>query len=86
MLDSSDVGSVNCIRVFSNTNTWIDFVIIPWNDDDFTKTEEIVSKAYDDWWELPDAECEPIADWVCRYLTESNIKFDIYFRNEEEDE
>lgn len=49
MLDSSDVGIVNCIRVFSNTNTWIDFVIIPWNDDDFTKAEEIVGKVYDDW-------------------------------------
>lgn len=86
MLDNSNLIITKCINVFSDMNTWIDFVIIPCNDDDFTKAEEIVSKAYDDWWTLPDAEFEPIADWVSRCLTENDIEFDIYFKNEEEDD
>ena len=80
------VQTTTGINVFSDMNTWIDFVIIPCNDEDFTKAEEIISKAYDDWWTLPDAEFEPIADWVSRCLTENDIEFDIYFKNEEEDD
>ena len=79
------VQTTTGINVFSDMNTWIDFIIIPCKSKDFTKAEEIVSKAYDDWWTLPDAEFEPIADWVSRCLTENDIEFDIYFKNEEED-
>ena len=86
MLDNSNLIITKCINVFSDMNTWIDFVIIPCNDEDFTKAEEIVSKAYDDWWTLPDAEFEPITDWVSRCLTENDIEFEIYFKNEEEDD
>ena len=80
------IQATSGINVFSNMNTWIDFVIIPANYEDFTKAEEIVSKAYDDWWTLPDEHFEPLADWVCRCLTENNIEFEIYFKNEEEEE
>lgn len=72
------------INVFSDMNTWIDFIIIPANYEDFTKAEEIVRKAYDDWWTLPDAEFEPIADWICRCLNNNDIEFEIYLKNEEE--
>ena len=40
---------------------------------------------FEDWWELPDAQFEPIVDWVSRCLTENDIEFDIYFKDEEED-
>ena len=86
MLDNSNLRITKCINVFSDMNTWIDFVIIPCNNEDFTKAEEIVSKAYDDWWTVPEAEFEPIGDWVSRCLTENDIEFDIYFKNEEEDD
>ena len=86
MLDNLNLRITKCINVFSDMNTWIDFVIIPCNNEDFTKAEEIVSKAYDDWWTVPDAEFEPIGDWVSRCLTENDIEFDIYFKNEEEDD
>ena len=86
MLDNSNLRITKCINVFSDMNTGIDFVIIPCNNEDFTKAEEIVSKAYDDWWTVPDAEFEPIGDWVSRCLTENDIEFDIYFKNEEEDD
>ena len=75
----------NCILIYSDMNTWIDFCILV-SDKDFNKAKEVIEKAYDDWWTLPDAEFEPIADWVSRCLTENDIEFDIYFKNEEEDD
>ena len=72
-------------HVYSELNTWIDFIIIPCKSKEFNKAKEVIEKAYDDWWTLLDAEFEPIADWVSRCLTENDIEFDIYFKNEEED-
>ncbi len=86
MLDNSNLRTTKCINVFSDMNTWIDFVIIPCNNKDFTKAEEIVRKAYDDWWTLPDTEFEPIADWICRCLDNNDIEFEIYFKDEEEND
>ena len=74
----------NCILVYSDMNTWIDFCILV-SDKDFSKAMEVTTKAYDDWWELPDAQFESIVDWVSRCLTENDIEFDIYFKDEEED-
>lgn len=72
-----------CINVYSDMNTWIDFCII--TDSDIEKANEIIEAAYDDWWEAPDAEFEPIADYIGRRLYENGIEFDIYFKDEEED-
>ena len=75
----------NCILVYSDMNTWIDFCILV-SDKDFNKAKEVIEKAYDDWWTLPDAEFEPIADWVSDKLKENGIEFEIYFKHEEEEE
>ena len=76
------IETKTCINVWSDMNTWIDFCILV--DNDFEKAEEIVRKAYDDWWELEDAAFEPIADYVSRCLYENGIEFEIYFKDEEE--
>ena len=73
----------NCILVYSDMNTWIDFCILV-SDEDFNKAMEVAAKAYNNWWELPDAQFEPLADLVSRCLTENDIEFDIYFKDEEE--
>ena len=73
----------NCILVYSDMNTWIDFCILV-SDADLEKAEEVVRKAYEDWWELPDAQFEPIADWISRCLTENEIEFEIYFKDAKE--
>jgi hypothetical protein len=73
-----------CINVWSDMNTWIDFCIIVF-ETDLEKAEEIIKKAYDEWWELPDIQFEPLADWVCRNLNKNEIKYDIYFKNETEE-
>ena len=75
----------NYILVYSDMNTWIDFCILV-SDKNFNKAMEVTAKAYDDWWTLPDAEFEPIADWVSDKLKENGIEFEIYFKHEEEEE
>lgn len=79
------VRVINGINVFSDMNTWIDFVIIPCKSEDFNKAKEVAEKAFDDWWTAPEAECEPIGDWVSDKLKENNIEFEIYFKEEESD-
>ena len=76
----------NCILIYSDMNTWIDFIIIPSKSKDLNKAKEVIEKAYDDWWTVPDAEFEPIGDWVSDKLKENGIEFEIYFKHEEEEE
>lgn len=73
-----------CINVWSDMNTWVDFCVIVYPID-LPKAEEIVQKAYDDWWELPDVQFEPLEDYVSRCLYENGIEFEIYFKDEEEE-
>ena len=75
----------NCILVYSDMNTWIDFCILV-SDEDFNKAMEVTTKAYDDWWELPDAEFLPIAEYIGNCLEDNGIEFDMYYNNEEEDD
>lgn len=76
----------NCIWVMSEMNTWIDFCIITENEKDMDRAKKIVEAAYNDWWEIEDAQFEPIADYIGSRLYEKGIEFDIYFKNESEDE
>ena len=81
------IQTKTCINVYSNMNTWIDFCIVIGAYDDFTKAEEIVQKAYDDWWDSEEADYDiPIAEYIGMELTENNIEFDMYFNNDEEEE
>ena len=80
------IQTKTCINVYSDMNTWIDFCIVIGVYEDFTKAEEIVQKAYDDWWELPDAEFLPIAEYIGNCLEDNGIEFDMYYSNEEEDD
>lgn len=79
------IETKTCINVWSDMNTWIDFCIVIGAYEDFSKAEEIVRKAYDDWWELEDAAFEPIGDYVSRCLNENGIEFEIYFKESEEE-
>ena len=76
----------NCILVYSDMNTWIDFCILV-SDEDFNKAMEVTTKAYDDWWDSEETDFDiPIAEYICMKLTENNIESEIYFKNEEEDD
>ena len=76
------VKVTKCINVYSDMNTFDDFCIIV-SDNEVEKAEDIVCKAYIDWWELSDVEFEPILDYVRRCLDKNNIEYDIYLKTKE---
>lgn len=78
------VQTKTCINVYSELNEWIDFCIVIDAHEDFVKAEEIVNKAYSDWFD--NETCEPITDYITRHLMENEIDFEIYFKDEKETE
>lgn len=51
-------------HVYSDLNTWIDFIIVVDAYEDFAEAEEIIEKAEDTYWTDEDAQCETMADWI----------------------
>lgn len=80
------VQSTSGFHVCSELNTWIDFMIVIDIYDDFTKAEEIIKKAEDSYWTDEDAQSETMADWISSKLTENNMSFETFFKDEEEDD
>lgn len=73
-------------HVYSDLNTWIDFMIVIGSYEDFTEAEEIIKKAEDTYWTDEDAESETMADWIGRKLEDNDISFEIFFKDEEEED
>ena len=69
----------NCIHVYSLTNSFIDFVIIPYDYQNIDNAKSIVSKAYDSYWSDTEASDMTMAGWIALKLNENNIDFDLYF-------
>lgn len=69
----------NCIHVYSLTNSFIDFVIIPYDYQNIDSAKSIVSEAYDSYWRDTEASDMTMADWIALKLKESDIDFDLYF-------
>ena len=69
----------NCIHVYSLTNSFIDFVIIPYDYQNIDNAKSIVSKAYDSYWSDMEASDMTMAGWIALKLNENNIDFDLYF-------
>ena len=69
----------NCIHVYSLTNSFIDFVIIPYDYQNIDNAKSIVSEAYDSYWSDTEASDMTMADWIALKLKENNIDFDLYF-------
>lgn len=72
-----------CINVWSDMNTWIDFCILV-SEPDFEMAKAIIEKAYSDWWD--DDTCETLADYVGICLKECGIEYEIYFKEDDEEE
>ena len=69
----------NCIHVYSLTNSFIDFVIIPYDYQNIDNAKSIVSEAYDSYWSDIEAFNIPMAKWITLKLKENNIDFALYF-------
>lgn len=81
-----NVESGTFIKVYSTMNEWIDFCITLDPYADFIEAKEIIQKAYDNYWDNPDAECMTIADWISEKLFDANIDHDIYFADTSDSE
>ena len=81
------VQAMSGFHVYSELNTWIDFIVDIDMYEDFAKAEEIIKKAEETYWTDEDAESETMADWISRELEANDISFEIFFKDgEEEDE
>lgn len=76
---------VQAINVYSQLNDWIDFVIVLENPEETDRAEEIINKAADDWFENSDGICDTISEYVCDKLKQENIQFDIYYKEDTEE-
>lgn len=82
------IQTKTAINVWSDSNmdssVWIDFCVVldAWTD--VIRAEDIIQKAYDNWWENEEVTQEPIANYISRCLYENGIEFDIYFKDAEE--
>jgi len=80
------VRAENCINVYSEMNPWIDIVITIEPDEDYARAYEVVEKAYEEWFEDTHESDEPISEWIGEKLTESEIKYEMYFKSEVEED
>ena len=77
---------IQAINVCSQLNDWIDFVIVLENQEEADQAEEIINKAADDWFENSDGLCDTISEFICDKLRAETIQFDIYYKENIEDD
>lgn len=82
------IQTKTAINVWSDSNmdssVWVDFCVVldAWTD--VIRAEEIIQKAYDNWWGNEEVAQEPITDYISRCLYENGIEFEIYFKDTKE--
>lgn len=79
------VQPTNGFHVYSDLNTWIDFMIVIDIYENFSKAEKIIREAEETYWTDEDAYSETMADWIGSKLEENNISFEIFFKDEGEE-
>lgn len=78
------VQATSCIRVCSDLNEWIDICFVIGAYEDLAKAEDILSEAYDEWWEAEEAHDIPIGEWLCQHLDDNDIDYEIFYAEEEQ--
>lgn len=71
------------INVYSDMNTWIDFVVVPENLKDSEQAEKIISQAFDEW--NDGNPMETISEYICEKLKENGIEHEVYFKEDGEE-
>ena len=77
---SNNLDTLSCIRIYSDTNPWINFVFIIESYCDFRLAEEIINEKYESWWYDIKAHDIPILDWIGQALEEKNIVYKVYYQ------
>lgn len=82
------IKEISGFNIYSETNPWIDFCIIPTSYCDFVLVQEIICKAYDEWFEPKEKWINdiPLATYIGMQLERNGIEFEMYFNDKEEDD
>ena len=80
-----EIGSA--IRFYSQLNPQIDFVIVfKEENEDLQEIQEIIEKAWTEWWELDEAASMPVGDYISKQLKSSGKGFEIFWKDGSLDE
>ena len=83
------VQDIQVINIYSELNPFIDFIVIPIDEDDRELIKDILDKALDRWMDIdqyPNLHQIPIGDYLCACLDERMLNYEIYCRFEDEED
>ena len=75
-----EVGAA--VRVYSDLNEQIDFVIFVGKDEDIEEPKRIIETAWDEWWESDEDGQIPIGDYISDRLAEAGVDHDIFWKED----
>lgn len=73
------------INVTSETNNWMDATFTIINDKDWYKARETLKKAWDSYWEDPEAEDQCYGDWLEWALQKAGIEYEATYADSDSD-
>ena len=83
------IQTINAINIYSELNPFIDFIVVPVNNDDSDQISKILEEALDRWLDIdqyPNLHQIPIGDYLCACLDERMLNYEIYCRFEDEED
>lgn len=83
------IQDVQVINIYSELNPFIDFIVVPVNDDDSDQISKILEEALDRWLDTdnyPDLHSIPIGEYLKACLDERMLNYEIYCRFEDEED
>ena len=83
------IQDVQVINIYSELNPFIDFIVIPIDENDRELIKDILDKALDRWMDIdqyPNLHQIPIGDYLCDCLDERMLHYEIYCRLEDEED
>lgn len=74
----------DCINVY--IDDYLEFIINIASLEEFEGAVKIVEKAEEEWFSDEHISDETLSEWIGEKLTENGIEYNMYFKNEEEDD
>ena len=78
------VTKEDCINVY--IDDYLDFMIDIVSLEEFKRAIKIIEKAEEEWFSDEHISDETLSEWIGEKLTENDIEYEMYFKNEEEDD
>ncbi len=78
------VTKEDCINVY--IDDYLDFMIDIVSLEEFKRAIKIIEKAEEEWFSDEHISDETLSEWIGEKLTENEIEYEMYFKNEEEDD